>query len=568
MKLKKKQKHDEDLNFWQPTSDLMSALMYILMLVIVLLGLYLVQIPEHSEIDPYLGDTYDDGGGVSPTPTPTYTHWGGGGGGDGGDGGGYTPFLTPTPTPTPTVTPTVSPTPDWPGSGGGWGGGTGGGNGEGDGPGDEPDVGMKSAVYVMMVDAETLRTIKVAGIEFELYTTDGALQILNTYYPERIAFRSYMTTENGTFYLPEKLHANVYELHQLTELEGYDTSANTEFVLDRTFDWPDPLVVQVPLQPSRNIIRVQMTDAETGQTIPGGSFDIIAAENILTADGTLRYRAGQTVGVIECDESGYGESEEIYLGQYTLRQRDIPQYYASYQEDIEVEVAKKSSVLPAINTVASERTRIQVMVADELYPNRGIEGVVLNVRSAGGEPFTVTTDYSGRITLEELKKSTVYRIAQTVTAEDYQPDRVEHTVTITADGRISGEAETEVNLTNRLIRVMIGVTDEFSNVQIPGKSLALYNSAGELIRTWTTTGNAQSFTDLQPGAYSVVIDGDTEQQHSVNVRDQAEVQEINLHSTYMMQYIVFGAIGLIILVMFIVVMSVLRRRKKRRRANE
>lgn len=32
----------------------------------------------------------------------------------------------------------------------------------------------------------------------------GALQILNTYYPEKISYREYETTEEGVFYLPEK----------------------------------------------------------------------------------------------------------------------------------------------------------------------------------------------------------------------------------------------------------------------------------------------------------------------------------------------------------------------------
>ena len=54
---KTKIKHDEDLNFWQPTSDLMSGLMYMLMLVILLLGLHLMQLPEYHELDPNLGDS-------------------------------------------------------------------------------------------------------------------------------------------------------------------------------------------------------------------------------------------------------------------------------------------------------------------------------------------------------------------------------------------------------------------------------------------------------------------------------------------------------------------------------
>lgn len=71
-----KLKNQDELNMWQPTSDLMSALLYILMLIVLLLGLYLLQIPETDELDPYPGDHYDgegwhnDGG---PTPTPSVT---------------------------------------------------------------------------------------------------------------------------------------------------------------------------------------------------------------------------------------------------------------------------------------------------------------------------------------------------------------------------------------------------------------------------------------------------------------------------------------------------------------
>ena len=163
MKPKKLTTNHDEINMWQPTSDMLSALLYILMLIVLLLGLYLIQIPEQTEIDPDLGDDhgggwYNEGGSPSPLPTPTPTPDYDDGGGHGGwhNEGGY-PTFYPTPSatvsPTPTVTPTYRPM-------NGSGGGGGGGNGGGSGPGDEPDNGFKSAVYVMVIDAETERTIK------------------------------------------------------------------------------------------------------------------------------------------------------------------------------------------------------------------------------------------------------------------------------------------------------------------------------------------------------------------------------------------------------------------------
>ncbi len=97
MKRKSKQK-EEELNYWQPASDMFSALMLVLMLVILLLCLYLVRIPDNDQIDPWYGD--DGGGGGYPTPTMVILYADDGGGG-GDDDGGYSPVPTYEVTPTP-----------------------------------------------------------------------------------------------------------------------------------------------------------------------------------------------------------------------------------------------------------------------------------------------------------------------------------------------------------------------------------------------------------------------------------------------------------------------------------
>ena len=544
-----KLKNQEDLNMWQPTSDLMSALMYILMLIVLLLGLYLLQIPEETELDPDFGDHYEgegwhEDGGLTPTPfvSPTPTHpwdWDdddGGGGGWYNDGGWPSPTATVTLMPTPTVIPTWRPMD-------GHGGGGGGGNGGGDGPGDEPDNGFKSAVYVKLVDAETGLTVKIPDVQFELYALDGALQILSTYYPERVSFRSFLTTETGTFYLPEKLMAGGYKLHQITEPEGYDAAEPQIFYLEDMYDWPEPYVVQVPVHPSRNIIRVQQSDAETGLPVAGGSFDVISVNNVITADGTLRYRAGETVATIVCDENGYGESPEIYLGEYRVVQRDVPDYYAAQTEDFTVTVNKKSKIAPPVNAVSCTRTKVTLTLADELFPARGLAGVTFTVTSnaVDAQPLEVTTDSRGHIVLDCLDKGVTYRIVQSSTIGHYHADADVHTVAVRADGFIGSEPQTEIALTNRLLRVNLGITDELSNVQVPGVSLSLYSAGGERLNTWTSTSAALSLEDLPEGSYYLVRDDEPDRHYPFTVRDVAKIQTFNVHTTYVMQYVLLGA---------------------------
>ena len=61
---KKKRSGDDEYNIWQPAADLMTALLFIALLIILLLGLYLVYRPEHNE---YNGKYNHDGAEVAGT---------------------------------------------------------------------------------------------------------------------------------------------------------------------------------------------------------------------------------------------------------------------------------------------------------------------------------------------------------------------------------------------------------------------------------------------------------------------------------------------------------------------
>ncbi len=562
-------RNDEEMNFWQPISDMLSGLLYVLMLVIVLMGLTMIQFTEYDDTELEWHDSF-----VTPTPDPDdddgYRSGGNGAGyiltpppredsSGGGSGGGRiwelspTPELTPTPTPTPEATETPVP---------------------GSGKYDEtpaPAQGeleeeLSAAVHVIVVDAETEQTIRQKDVEFELYSAEGDLITLNGYYPERSVYRSYMTQENGSFFFPEKLMGGDYEIHQMTEPDGYDATENVAFSIDTPHEWSEPYEVQIPLEPTRNKIRVQMKDMETGTDVAGGSFDIVAVEDIITLDGTVRYRAGQTAGEIICDETGYGESEEIFTGLYELRQKTVPEYYASCKDVISVEVQRKSAGPALVNTVLNERTLINLIVHDELYESRVIAGAEFSIVPSRGLPFNAVSDHLGKIRLREVPANTTYRITQLSSSGDFLVDPEELTIHVDANGRIDGEAVSDIYLPNRIIRVSIGVTDEFSNIQVPGLRLSLYNAAGELQHEWISSTSAQTYTDLEPGNYQIRMTGGQEEQRmDITVRDQAAQQQFHISTTYMMHYLLYGAIALVLL-LAMVIFVVIRRRKKKKAA--
>lgn len=541
---KRRQDPDAEYNFWQPATDMMSALVYVLLLIIALLGLYLLsdytglEEPSSSSEEAASSGWHDD----------DYDGWHYGGAdddpGDGDGDGKYDQQIIQT---------------------GGGGGGY-------------DEDGVKAAVFAELIDEETERRIQEAGVRFELYRTDtahlinGSLQTLNTYYPEKISYREYETTEEGTFYLPEKIWQGSYYFHQLSEPEGYDAAADTYYDVDRMYDWPEPYIVQIRVAPCKNIIRLQMNDAETQQPVGGGTFRVIAAEDIITKDGTVRYTQGQQVDTITCDETGYGESVELYLGKYTVQQQLSPNYYTTMQQDLDAEVEKKNGSDPELHKIETEKTKILLNVTDELTSS-ALEGAVFTVTNRRtGTTQTVATDGAGQIRLTDLDKSTTYLIREQQAPGNYRPDDTDHTVTVAADGRIDGAGSTTLDITNRLLRVSISAVDTVLRSNTEGEQLSLYNEQDQLIRSWTSSDSGQLFTDLTEGSYYVVrgkADPANARKYPFTVQDTASTQNwtvpvFTLRSAVALAVLAVVAAGVVWLLVFL--WGILARRRKARRA--
>ena len=539
---KRRQDPDAEYNFWQPATDMMSALVYVLLLIIALLGLYLLsdytglEEPSSSSEEAASSGWHDD----------DYDGWHDGGADDDpGDGDGrYDQQIIQT---------------------GGGGGGY-------------DEDGVKAAVFAELIDEETERRIPEAGVRFELYRTDtahlinGSLQTLNTYYPEKISYREYETTGEGTFYLPEKIWQGSYYFRQLSEPEGYDAAADTYYDVDRMYDWPEPYIVQIRVAPCKNIIRLQMNDAETQQPVGGGIFRVIAAEDIITKDGTVRYTQGQQVDTITCDEAGYGESVELYLGKYTVQQQSSPNYYTTMQQDLDAEVEKKNGSDPELHKIDTEKTKILLNVTDELTSS-ALEGAVFTVANRRtGTTQTVATDGSGQIRLTDLDKSTTYLIREQQAPENYRPDDTDHTVTVAADGRIDGAGSTTLDITNRLLRVSISAVDTVLRSNTEGEQLSLYNEQDQLIRSWTSSDSGQLFTDLTEGSYYVVrgkADPANARKYPFTVQDTASTQNwtvpvFTLRSAVALAVLAVVTAGVVWLLVFL--WGILARRRKARKA--
>lgn len=591
--MKRNKKSHSEINYWQSNTDMMTGLVLILVLIILLLILYLMQIPEETQPDAYEGDSYalDEELGDTLNGNDNGAYGGGDYDYDDNDGGGYY------------------------GGGGGYGAGAGGGEDEGGdveeytetndeggeveeyteaeydedgggGAGDgtsyyegdyeypyaptSGDEWGKAAVYATVVDAETGRAIRQEGITFELYEeqtagSGGTLRFLNTYYPEKKEYRDYSTTEDGTFYLPEKIDEGNYYFKQITDLEGYDSVDSVDFQVDDVYDWADPFVVSIEISPSKNVIPISVIDAETEQPVSGGTFEIIAAEDIRTADDTVRFTADQVADTVTIDEEGYGESQELYLGQYIISQETIPQYYASLEATAETTVEKKDGGTPDTIQFTCEKTKISLTLSDELYTNRKLEGAAFTLTCDGYPELTqeAETDANGELVFTNLEKNRTYKLQQVSAPEGYRFDDSAVELTVSEDGRIDGNVEQVLELTNYIPRISIDVTDRIFGNPVSDLSVSLYDSNDELLQTWTTSGSEKIFEDLAEGSYYVLLDGDEDEKYEFEFSEDEALQEFSV-SILTVENILMIVVGCVIAVGVIYIIVVILRKSVRK----
>ncbi|MDO4305303.1 MAG: SpaA isopeptide-forming pilin-related protein [Eubacteriales bacterium] len=560
--MKKKKGTHGEINYWQSNTDLMSALVLVLLLIIMLLILYLMQIPENSQPDAEVGDSYnvDDELGDETQEAYHYPETENDEDSGGNDDKGEDEEEE------------DDGTEDYDGDGGG---------GSGTGIGTDPEYNYeyplpthngedwnKAAVYATVVDEETGRAIREAGITFELYEEQvkgdgGALRFLNTYYPEKIEYRNYETTEEGVFYLPEKVEEGHYYFKQITELEGYDLTEAVPFDIDDIYDWPDPYVVSIEISPSKNVIPITIEDMETHEPLLDGTFQVTAAEDIITADNSVRYARNELADTVTFDEEGYGESKELYLGQYTVTQGTIPQYYASIKHSTDVTVEKKDGSIPEALKFSCEKTKIKLKLTDELYTNLKLEGAEFALICEKDPELSksAVTDKNGEIIFTDLEKNTTYQLQQISAPENYKFDDTPAEIFVSEEGRIEDEAEISLDLMNYVVRVTVDAKDELFGKPVSNANMALYNSDDELIRTWTTSGSAETFENLPGGSYYVLLNGDKNKKYEFEFAENKALQEFSV-TIWTMQNIVIAAAGGCILLFGIFAVTMLLKKKK------
>ena len=207
---------------------------------------------------------------------------------------------------------------------------------------------FESYIKIVKVDAETGKVIPLAGAGFRLYRPDGSLITQTFTYPEVTTIDTFYTNSDGYLITPEMLeYGTGYSLMEVSAPYGYTLNSEPVYfavTADNATEENAVTVVEVtkPNTAQKGVIRISksgevffsVTEVDgiyqpvfTVKGLAGAVYELTAAEDIITPDGTLRYAAGEVVDTVTTDETGLAESKPLYLGKYEVREITAPDGY-------------------------------------------------------------------------------------------------------------------------------------------------------------------------------------------------------------------------------------------------
>lgn len=266
---------------------------------------------------------------------------------------------------------------------------------------------FESYLKVVKLDKETGKRIPYEGAAFEIYDNNNHRITMQYTYPQVTSIHTFYTNKEGYLITPEKLPYGDYTLKEVQAPYGYvldDKPIPFSITQENSSTDTGVTVVKVKAKDmaQKGVINITKTggvfssvEENNGVYTPkysvgnlkGAVFEIYAAEDITTLDGTVRYEQGTLVDTITTDDDGVAKSKELYLGKYTVIEKTAPNGYVhnAAKYDAELTYAGQNvSVTSTDISVYNDRQKVSVslkkIMANDKTFGIGNNGEITSVR--------------------------------------------------------------------------------------------------------------------------------------------------------------------------------------------
>ncbi|MBC1250586.1 LPXTG cell wall anchor domain-containing protein [Listeria welshimeri] len=289
---------------------------------------------------------------------------------------------------------------------------------------------IEAKVKIVKKDIETGKVIPLSGATFKVKDSEGNFITQHVNYPSDKDITEFVTAADGTLVLPETLVYGDYTLVEVKAPNGYllnkeeipfTVSAENDGQMI-TLDFSDaPAKGKVKGIKTKEVIDTEKStqDKVVYKQVKAANieFDVVAKENIVTPDGTVRAKQGEVVDHLKTNAEGAFESNKaLYLGEYQLVETNLPDEYKelqpvpftlNYQDDQTEIVWANVNVKNILKKGEAEISKKEVSGDKEL------PGATLNVKGKDVDLTWISGTKAKKFTLPEGEYTLTEKIPNT-----------------------------------------------------------------------------------------------------------------------------------------------------------
>ncbi len=178
------------------------------------------------------------------------------------------------------------------------------------------DKTLNSRIQIVKTDAETGNTVPLSGFKFQVLDSNGETMSFADPYDVNGTVDTFTTDDAGQVTIPQRLKSGKYSIKEISAVAPYTVNGDAVgFEVPKDYKKASPVtVIKVSDKQAKGKATITKTCSHDGEALQGAEYDVVAQQDIVSPDGTVRAAAGDVVDHVKTGDDGKATTKGLYLG--------------------------------------------------------------------------------------------------------------------------------------------------------------------------------------------------------------------------------------------------------------
>ena len=178
------------------------------------------------------------------------------------------------------------------------------------------DKTLNSRIQIVKTDAETGNTVPLSGFKFQVLDSNGETMSFTDPYDVNGTVDTFTTDDAGQVTIPQRLKSGKYSIKEISAVAPYTVNGDAVgFEVPKDYKKASPVtVIKVSDKQAKGKATITKTCSHDGEALQGAEYDVVAQQDIVSPDGTVRAAAGDVVDHVKTGDDGKATTKGLYLG--------------------------------------------------------------------------------------------------------------------------------------------------------------------------------------------------------------------------------------------------------------